>query len=73
MDTEPFICIVIKDRLMSWPKVPKEKLKYDALPKETRIALESQDKLGWKPFIYGRLSITWEDAQEKWLLIFYQI
>jgi len=30
LDTEPFIYIVIKDRLMSWPKLPKEKLKYDA-------------------------------------------
>ena len=68
IDTEPFICIVIKDRLMSWPKVPKEKFKYDTLPKETRIALESKDKLGWKPFIYGRVATTWEDAQEKWLI-----
>ena len=68
IDTEPFICIVIKDRLMSWPKVPKEKFKYDTLPKETRIALDSQDKLGWKPFIYGRVATTWEDAQEKWLI-----
>ena len=24
LDTEPFICIVIKDRLMPWPKVPRE-------------------------------------------------
>ena len=53
---------------MSWPKVPKEKFKYDTLPKETRIALDSQDKLGWKPFIYGRVATTWEDAQEKWLI-----
>ena len=53
---------------MSWPKVPKEKFKYDALPKETRIALKFQDKLGWKPFIYGRVATTWEDAQEKWLV-----
>ena len=53
---------------MSWPKVPKEKLKYDALRKETRIALESEDRLVWKPFIYGRVTTTWEDAQEKWLI-----
>ena len=68
LDTEPFMCIVIKDRLMSWPKVPKEKFKYDALLTVTRIALESQDKLGWKPFIYGRVATTWEDAQENGLL-----
>ena len=44
LDTEPFICIVIKDRLMIWPKVPKDKFKYHALPKEILIALESQDR-----------------------------
>ena len=56
IDTEPFICTVMEERLMNWSKVPKEKFKYDALPIPTRIVLESQDKLGWKLFIYGRNS-----------------
>ena len=30
--------------------------------------MESQDKLGWKPFIYGRVATTWEDAQYDWLI-----
>ena len=54
LDNEPFICIVIKDRLMSWLKIHREKFKYDALPTETRISMESQDRLGWNPFIYTR-------------------
>lgn len=64
IDTEPYICTVIEERLMNQPKISRGKFKYDALPKITRIALESQDKLGWKPFIYGRVGTTWEDAQE---------
>ena len=32
IDTEPYICTVIEEQLMNWPKVPKEKFKYGALP-----------------------------------------
>jgi len=53
---------------MNWPKIPKEKFKYEALPRSTKIALDSQDKLGWEPFIYGRISTDWEDSQEDWLI-----
>ena len=68
INTEPYICEVIEQRLISWPRRPKESFKHDPLPRATRVALLSQDALGWRPFVYGRIATTWEDAQEKWLI-----
>ena len=68
IDTEPFICEIIGQRLLNWPKPPKEFFKHDAVPEITRVALNAQDKLGWRSFVYGRIATTWEDAQEKWLV-----
>ena len=68
IDTEPYICSIIEDRLRTWPRQPKEHFIYDPLPKKTRLAMISQDILGWRPFVYGRLATTWEDAQEEWLI-----
>ena len=30
--------------------------------------MESQDLIGWSPFIYGRVEVTWQRAQERWLI-----
>ena len=68
IDTEMPIFMVVEDSLMNWKKIPKEKYRYNALPRETRIALDSQDKLRWTPFINGRIATTWEDAQGNWII-----
>ena len=68
INTESYICEVIEQRLLTWPKPPRELFTYDPLPKETRIAMISQDNLGWRAFIFGRTATTWEDAQEKWII-----
>ena len=52
IDIEPVIFMAVEERLMMWLKISKEKYSYNSIPKETRITLESQVKLGWKPFIY---------------------
>ena len=41
---------------------------YNSIPKYTRIVLESQDKLGCRPFICGMIATSWENDQEKWCI-----
>ena len=60
--------MIIKDRLLGWQKKERHsKFQYVKMPLESRIAMETQDRLGWKPFIYGRTAEQWQLAQEKWL------
>ena len=68
IDTDPAICHVIKNRLLLWPKVPKEQFKYEPISKAIRWALRAQDDFGWIHFIYGRLVTLWEDAQKQWIV-----
>ena len=60
MNTEPFIYKIIENRLLEWPKKTYYKFKYDNMPPLTRQAMEAQDLIGWRPFIYGRISILWQ-------------
>ena len=61
--------MIIKDRLLAWQNnLRLDKFPYVAMPLETRIAMETQDRLGWKPFVYGRTAEQWQLAQEKWIL-----
>ena len=68
MNTEPFIYKIIENRLLSWPKMRYHKFRYDPMPPLTRQAMEAQDLMGWRPFVYGRISILWQDAQKEWLI-----
>ena len=68
MNTEPHIYKIIENRLLSWPTTNFHKFKYDPMPSSTRQAMEAQDLLGWRAFIYGRISILWQDAQKEWLV-----
>ena len=68
MNTEPYIYKIMENRLLSWPTENVHKFKYDPMPRSTREAMDAQDLLGWKPFIYGRISILWQDAQKEWLI-----
>ena len=68
MNTEPFIYKIIENRLLSWPKRNHYKFSYDSIPPTTRQAMEAQDLIGWRPFIYGRISVLWQDAQKEWLV-----
>ena len=68
-NTEPNICLIIKNRLLAWQNNTRlDKFTYVGMPLETRVAMETQDRLGWKPFIYGRTAEQWQLAQEKWIL-----
>ena len=57
MNTEPHIYKIIENRLLSWPSTNFHKFKYDPMPSSTRHAMEAQDLLGWRAFMYGRISI----------------
>ena len=46
VNTEPYICEVIEQRLLSWSKRTRESFRHDPIPRATRIALHSQDALG---------------------------
>jgi len=65
--TEDYIQDIFKNRLISWPRSTFHKFKRERMPRATRIAMEAQDILGWKSFIYGRMSEEWEVAQQAWL------
>ena len=53
---------------MGWQKNDTyDKLPYISMSLETRIAMESQDRLGWRPFVYGRTVEQWQLAQEEWI------
>ena len=68
-NTEPNICLIIKDRLIAWQNIDKlDKFPYVEMPLETRIAMETQDRLGWRPFVFGRTAEQWQLAQEEWIL-----
>ena len=54
------------NRLSNWPWKSYNKFKYENIPNETRIAMESKDMVRWRPFIYGRPAVTWKSAHEKW-------
>ena len=68
MNTEPYIYRIIENRLLAWPRETYHKFKYDEMPLRTRQAMEAQDLLGWRAFIYGRTSILWQDAQKEWII-----
>ena len=66
--TDPNICLIIKNRLIGWQhNKAYDKFPFISMSLETRVAMEAQDRLGWKPFIYGRTSNLWQLAQDKWI------
>ena len=68
MNTEPCIQRIIENRLLAWPRETHHKFIYDEMPGITRQAMEAQDLLGWRAFIYGRTSTLWQDAQKEWII-----
>ena len=50
-NTEPYIGHALKFRVMRWLKEPKDKFRYDDVPKATIISLQAQYILDWNPFI----------------------
>ena len=68
LDTEPNIGLIIKDRLLNWPHQTRfSKFDFTAMPLETRIAMDTQDRLGWTSFIFGRTAHQWQLAQDDWI------
>jgi len=66
--SDPYICTIIMNRLLNWPWKNYNKFTYEDIPDEIRIEMESQDMIGWRPFIYGGSALTWQRSQNKWLI-----
>ena len=64
LNTEVRILNIFTNRLRIWPKKTFYKFKKERMGRATRKVMEAQDSLGWKPFIYSRLSERWEVAQQ---------
>ena len=67
-NTDPIICQIIENRLIGWQNNNAyEKFPYVSMSLETRVAMEAQDRLGWKSFVYGRAAGQWQLAQDLWI------
>jgi hypothetical protein len=65
--TQPDIERVLMAKLRAWPFTGTMSFGADLSPTLSQ-ALHSQDDIGWKNLLYGRMSGFWQDAQQEWLI-----
>jgi hypothetical protein len=52
--------------LRAWPHT--ENMHFGNLDPTIAQALLSQDQIGWRNLLYGRMSGFWQDSQQEWLV-----
>jgi hypothetical protein len=53
--------------LRAWPHTTHVNLG-ENLDSTVRQATITQDQIGWRNLLYGRMSGFWQDAQQEWLV-----
>jgi hypothetical protein len=67
--TSPAITMVMRSRIQTWMQGSEPRHYHsDELPRLVASALRDQDRIGWSNFMIGRLSDSWTDAQDQWLV-----
>jgi hypothetical protein len=64
--THPDVERILMAKLRAWPHT--DNMHFGELDPTVHLALLSQDQIGWRNLLYGRMSGFWQDAQQEWLV-----